>query len=147
MCRLLAARGSPFAPHFQKAPIISPHASNYVVKQRPLTDELFALMAEKFRMLSDPTRLAILHALIQTGELTVSDVVASTGHGVANVSKHLKQLATAGLLIRRKEGAFVKYRLQDPVIEKICKLVCDSLHRDLEGQLRRAVRALHRRES
>lgn len=74
------------------------------MKQRPVTDELLALMAEKFRMLSDPTRLAILRALMHAGESTVSEVVAANSHSVANVSKHLKQLATAGLLARRKEG-------------------------------------------
>jgi len=109
-----------------------------------MPDELLALMAEKFRMLSDPTRLAILRTLMHAGESTVSEVVAATGHSVANVSKHLKQLATAGLLARRKEGAFVKYHLDDPVIEKICELVCDSLRRDLEEQLRRAAGALRK---
>jgi DNA-binding transcriptional ArsR family regulator len=98
-------------------------------------------------MLSDPTRLAILRVLMHNGEKTVTQVVADTGQSVANVSKHLKQLATGGLLIRRKEGSFVKYRLDDPVVEKICELVCDSLRRDLEGQLRKANRALRDRKS
>lgn len=117
------------------------------MKQRPMPDELIALMAEKFRMLSDSTRLAILRALMHSGELTVSDVVSATGQSVANVSKHLKQLATAGFLARRKEGSFVKYQLDDPVIEKICELVCDSLRRDLEEQLRKANRALRQPKS
>ena len=37
--------------------------------------------------------------------------------------------------MRRKVGAFVLYRLDDPVIEKICTLVCDSLRSELEAQL------------
>lgn len=110
-----------------------------------MPDGLLELMAEKFRMLSDPTRLSILRALMHSGELTVSDVVAVTGQSVANVSKHLKQLATAGLLARRKEGTFVKYQLDDPVVERICELVCDSLRRDLDDQLRRARRALRKK--
>lgn len=117
------------------------------MKQRPASNELLALMAAKFRMLSDPTRLAILRAMIHSGEKTVTQIVEETGQSVANVSKHLKQLATGGLLARRKEGSFVKYRLNDPVIEKICELVCDSLRRDLEEQLRNASRALRERKS
>jgi ArsR family transcriptional regulator len=117
------------------------------VKQQPISDELLALMAEKFRMLSDPTRLAILRVLMHNGEKSVTQVVAETGHSVANVSKHLKQLATGGLLARRKEGPFVKYRLDDPVIEKICELVCDSLRRDLEEQQRKTNRALRQRKT
>jgi DNA-binding transcriptional ArsR family regulator len=42
------------------------------MKPGPISDELLALMAEKFRMLSDPTRLAILRALMNSGELTVT---------------------------------------------------------------------------
>jgi ArsR family transcriptional regulator len=112
-----------------------------------MSDDLLALMAEKFRMLSDPTRLAILRVLMHTGEKTVTQIVAETGQSVANVSKHLKLLATGGLLARRKEGPFVKYRLDDPVLEKICELVCDSLRRDLEEQLRKTNRALRQRKA
>ena len=116
------------------------------MKQRPMSDELLALMAEKFRMLSDPSRLAILRALMHRGEKTVTQGVVETGQSVANCSKHLEQLAAGGILARRKEGSFVKYRIDDPVIEKICELVCDSLRKDLEGQLRKANRALRERK-
>lgn len=112
------------------------------MKQRPMSDDLLALMAEKFRLLSDSTRLAILRSLMHSGEMSVSQIVTETSHSVANVSKHLKQMAIAGLLSRRKEGSFVMYRLDDPVIEKICELVCDSLRQELEEQLRLAARTL-----
>lgn len=108
-----------------------------IVKQKTILEELLALMAQKFRMLSDPTRLAILRCMMEGNELNVSQLVASTGRELANVSKHLKQLADARLLSRRKVGSFVLYRLADPVLEKICELVCDSLQRDLEAELKK----------
>jgi DNA-binding transcriptional ArsR family regulator len=114
------------------------------VKPKPISDELLALMAEKFRMLGEPTRLAILHSLMSDGEMNVGQVVAATGRSVANVSKHLKQLAEADLVSRRKEGSFVLYRLDDPVLEKLCEMVCESLRHDLEEQLRSARRVLKR---
>ncbi len=107
------------------------------VKQKTISDELLVLMARKFRMLSDPTRLAILRCMMEGNELNVSQLVALTGRELANVSKHLKQLADTGLLCRRKVGSFVLYRLDDPVLEKICELVCDSLQRDLESELKK----------
>jgi DNA-binding transcriptional ArsR family regulator len=61
------------------------------------------------------------------GERSVGGVVDETGRGQANVSKHLKMLAEAGMLTRRKEGLQVYYRLQDPLVEKLCKLVCDTI--------------------
>ena len=87
----------------------------------PIPDEFLDLMAEKFRMLADPTRLAILRALMQ-GERNVNQVVEETGRNQANVSKHLKMLAGAGLVSRRKEGLQVFYRLDDPLVERLCKL-------------------------
>lgn len=98
-----------------------------------MPDELLIVMAEKFQMLSDPTRLAILRTLMLEGERTVGQVVEATGGTQANISKHLKLLATAGLLARRKEGLNVLYRLDDPVVEKICHLVCGTILDELKS--------------
>lgn len=108
----------------------------------PLSGDFLELVAEKFRMLSDPTRLAILRCLMDEGELNVSQIVEMTGRGVANISKHLKSLAEARLVTRRKQGSYVLYRLDDPVLKKICELVCDSLRRELEKEVARTKRLL-----
>ena len=115
------------------------------MKRAVISEELLELMAEKFRMLSDPTRLAVLRALMAEGEMNVSQLVAATQRSVANVSKHLKLLADAGLLTRQKHGSFVLYRLEDPIIAKMCELVCSSLQREFEAQLRRSRRLLQKR--
>ena len=117
-----------------------------MVKQRQIPDDFLVLMAEKFRMLGDSTRLAILHSVMAGVEMNVSQIVTATNRNVANVSKHLKQLADGGLLSRRKEGPFVLYRLNDPVVEKICSLVCDSLRREIESQMKRSRRLLNQNE-
>jgi len=116
------------------------------VKLQTIPDELLALMAEKFRMLSDPTRLAILRCLMDRQELNVSQLVSLSGRELANVSKHLKQMADTGLIARRKQGSFVLYRLEDPVLDKICELVCDSLRRDLEAEVKRNKKLLKKGE-
>jgi DNA-binding transcriptional ArsR family regulator len=91
-----------------------------------IPDEFLDLMAEKFRMLADPTRLAILRCLMP-GERNVTQVVAETGRNQANVSKHLKMLAESGLVARRKEGLQVFYKLDDPLAERLCQLVCETI--------------------
>lgn len=101
-----------------------------------IPDDVLRIMAEKFRALGDPTRLAIVRTLLASGEQNVSYLVEATGHSPANVSKHLKQLVKAALLGRRKEGLQVFYKLTDPIIEKLCRLVCDSIVIDVEQQLR-----------
>ncbi len=102
----------------------------------PIPDEVLDLMAEKFRMLADSTRLAILSVLMR-GERNVTQVVVETGCNQANVSKHLKMLAAAGLVARRKVGLQVFYRIDDPLIEKLCELVCKAIAHDAADQVRK----------
>lgn len=92
-----------------------------------IPEAILRTMADKFRLIGEPTRLAILHSLMNNGEKNVGQVVWETGRSEANVSRHLKLLAKAKAVARRKEGLQVFYRLTDPVIEQICTLVCGSL--------------------
>jgi DNA-binding transcriptional ArsR family regulator len=109
-----------------------------------IPDQVLLLMAEKFRMLSEPTRLMILRTLMTKGELNVTQIVEQTGSTQANISKHLKQLADAGLVTRRKVGLNVLYKLDDPVVEKICHLVCETILNELEEQLEQNQKLLKR---
>ena len=88
------------------------------------------MIAGRFRVLSEPMRLKILHSL-QEGERTVNDLVAETGGEQANVSKHLGILLVHGLVARRREGTSAYYRVADPSIFELCRSVCSSL----DGQL------------
>jgi|GEM_PF-164092 len=123
--------------HVREIPLGTCSLGDGLVKRKTIPNELLVLMAEKFRMLGDPTRLSILRCLMEGQEQNVGQLVSESGRELANVSKHLKQMADAGLLARRKEGSFVFYRLDDPVLQKICELVCDSLRRDLEAEIKR----------
>ena len=99
-----------------------------------LPDGFLDRVAEKFRMLADPTRLSILRTLM-AGEKNVGTVVAETGQNQANVSKHLKMLTESGMLRRRKEGLQVFYRVNDPLIEKLCTLVCGAILEEAQAQV------------
>jgi ArsR family transcriptional regulator len=101
-----------------------------------IPDEFLDLMAEKFRMLADPTRLAILRALMSR-EQSVNQVVKETGRSQANVSKHLKMLADAGLVTRRKAGLQVFYKLDDPLVQRLCKLVCATIVEEAQQEMER----------
>ena len=106
-----------------------------------IPDEFLDLMAEKFRMLADPTRLAILRSLMG-GERNVTQVVEETGRNQANVSKHLKMLSEAGLVARRKDGLQVFYKLDDPLVERLCKLVCETIVQEAQEDLARQKKLL-----
>jgi DNA-binding transcriptional ArsR family regulator len=102
---------------------------------KPMTDEGFEAVAQRFRVLSDPMRLKILCSLV-TEELTVSRIVERTGGSQSNVSKHLATLLTHGLVKRRREGTSVYYSITDPAIFDLCNQVCDRIDRDLEKRRR-----------
>jgi ArsR family transcriptional regulator len=63
-------------------------------------------LADRFQALADPTRLRIL-ALLRLMELSVGELAQVLGQSQPRVSRHLKILADAGVLDRRKEGSWV----------------------------------------
>lgn len=65
---------------------------------------------DTLRAAADPTRLRIL-TLLESGELTVSELVTILGQSQPRVSRHLKVLVDAGLLERFREGSWVFHRL------------------------------------
>ncbi|PVZ45926.1 ArsR/SmtB family transcription factor [Thalassobacter stenotrophicus] len=80
------------------------------------------LRAKLFRGLGDPSRLAILDALV-SDERSVQEIVGHTGLGQPNVSNHLRCLLECGLVSRRSEGRFVRYRLAD---RRVADLIRDA---------------------
>src|SRR5579884_455285 len=69
-------------------------------------------LADRFQALADPTRLRVL-ALLRIMELSVGELAHILGQSQPRVSRHLKILADAGVLERRKEGSWVFLRLAD----------------------------------
>ena len=86
-------------------------------------DEVFASVARYFALLSEPTRLKILHAVCND-ERSVSQIVASTGASQTNVSRHLALMHQAGVVSRRRDGSTVYYQLVDREFAEICRTVC-----------------------
>jgi len=97
----------------------------------PMSDEMLELIAQRFRLLSDPMRLKILHQL-QSGEKSVTELVENTGASQPNVSKHLSTLRTHGLVKRRQEGNMAFFSIAAPFIFDVCNTVCDSMKTEWE---------------
>lgn len=85
-----------------------------MTRQQSQTPDLDAT----FGALSDPTRRAILGRLAK-GEATVMELVQPFGMTQPAISRHLKVLEGAGLIIRRVEGTKRPCRLAKPGIEAI----------------------------
>jgi DNA-binding transcriptional ArsR family regulator len=98
-----------------------------------MTPGALAQLADYFKVLSEVNRLQVLCCL-KSGSKNVTEIIAATGLGQANVSKHLKILAQAGIVSRKPVGVSVYYEIADPLIFNLCELVCDRLALRLEEQ-------------
>src|SRR5207245_4356796 len=80
--------------------------------QHPLPDDLIELIARRFRVLADPTRIKLLDLLRQR-EASVLELTETIGSTPQNVSKHLGVLLQAGIVARRKIGNYAYYSIAD----------------------------------
>jgi len=91
-----------------------------------LPDTAIELIAHRFKLLSEPSRLRLLCAL-QEGEKSMGELIALTRLTQANVSRQLHLLADGGLVRRSKRHLQVWYRLADPSLITSNQLVCERL--------------------
>jgi ArsR family transcriptional regulator len=103
--------------------------------QGDISQEALELVAERFRVLSEPVRLRLLN-LLRDGELSVSELTSSAKASQPNISKHLRILTDAGLLRRDQRGNAVYYSIADASIFELCTVVCDSLNEQLMARSR-----------
>jgi ArsR family transcriptional regulator len=70
-----------------------------------------AQLAERFRALADPTRVAIVNRLAQAEETCVCDLTAVFDLSQPTISHHLKVLRDAGLVDSSRRGTWAYYRI------------------------------------
>lgn len=92
----------------------------------PDVDEATGL-AEMFRLLGDPTRVRILFALLEGGELCVCDVAAVVGTTDTKVSQAMRLLRSAGVVRNRRDGRNIFYRLDDAHVRMLLDLSREHL--------------------
>jgi len=80
-----------------------------------------------FRILANPTRLAILLTL-QTGDQRITDLAAQLGGSQANISAHLIKLKKSGLITSRTQGRAVYYRLTQPELSALLQAAGQLLY-------------------
>ena len=77
-----------------------------------LDEHTAADVAELFRVLSDTSRVRIFSALVAS-ELNVSAIAGLVGVSESAVSHHLRSLRQMGLVVARRDGKEVHYRIED----------------------------------
>lgn len=66
---------------------------------------------EVFKSLADDTRARIALLIASAGELCVCELTESLQESQPKISRHLSLLRTAGVLLDRRQGQWVYYRL------------------------------------
>ena len=100
---------------------------------KELSSDALEIVANRFKMLSEPLRLRILQCL-QDGEKSVTALTEAVATSQPNVSKHLKILQTSGVVKRRQKGNTVFYAIADESIFTLCEVVCTSLETRFKNQ-------------
>ncbi len=91
------------------------------VRRNVLSGGDAARIAALFAVLSDPTRLQVVHALLcaPTGELCVCDLASGLGRDDTTISHQLRVLRNQQIVAMRKAGRVVYYRLIDEHIRQL----------------------------
>ena len=91
------------------------------VRHHQLAVEEAVRIADLFGVLSDPTRLQVVHALHSspTGELCVCDLASGLGRDDTTISHQLRVLRNQHVVAMRKAGRVVYYRLVDEHIRQL----------------------------
>jgi DNA-binding transcriptional ArsR family regulator len=95
--------------------------------ERALPGDEVQRVTELFRLLGDPTRVRLLYALVETGEMCVCDLAATVGAPETSVSHALRLLRTAGIVRTRRGGRMVYYSLTDAHVRLLLDVSAEHL--------------------
>src|SRR3970040_1002220 len=107
-----------------------------------MTQDLFDLHADICKTLASPARLRIL-ADLRHRELAVCEIGEMIGARKANVSQHLAVMRRRGIIVGRRSGTSVYYRLASPKVLQ----ACDIMRQVLIDQMTTAGRLLNQAQA
>ncbi|WP_435169671.1 ArsR/SmtB family transcription factor [Paenibacillus glycanilyticus] len=99
------------------------------IQEKLLPESAAMDLADLFKALGDPTRVKIIHTLLQS-ELCVHDLCEVLGMGQSAISHQLRSLRNMRIVKRRKVGKTVFYSLDDEHVEQIFVQTLQHLKHD-----------------
>ena len=81
------------------------------------------LWANRFHLLGDPSRLALLVAIAQAGPISVTDLAVATDLNHSTVSQALRLLKAAQVVHAHRDGRMIRYELADGSIRQLLNQV------------------------
>jgi len=87
---------------------------------------IYTYHAEMCKVFSHPKRLELINAL-RDGEMSVSDLSQLLELSPANLSQHLSMMRDRHILLARKEGNMVYYRIANPKLIRCFDMMREML--------------------
>ncbi len=78
-----------------------------------MEDQIYAYHAQMCKVFSHPKRLELINVL-RDNEMNVGELSRKLGLALANLSQHLAMMKERRILVARKEGNMVYYRIANP---------------------------------
>lgn len=100
---------------------------------KPCNLELFELQAELYQTMANAKRLAIVE-MLGSGEQSVGAIAEALSSTVSAISQHLRNMKDKSVVVTRKDGQTVYYRLKNPKIIEGCHLIREILLEEMESQ-------------
>ncbi|MFE5588366.1 ArsR/SmtB family transcription factor [Kitasatospora sp. NPDC056531] len=94
---------------------------------------LYQLKAEFFKTLGHPVRIRVLE-LLSEREYAVSEMLPEVGVEASHLSQQLAVLRRSNLVIARREGSTVYYRLTNPRVAELLRVARTILGGVISGQ-------------
>jgi ArsR family transcriptional regulator, virulence genes transcriptional regulator len=95
--------------------------------------EVYARHAEMCKVFSHPLRLQILNTL-RDQEMSVSDMAGLLRVAIGNISQHLSMMKHRHVLVTRKDGNIVYYRLGNPKMLAAFDLIREILFEQMQRE-------------
>lgn len=110
--------------------------------------EILKLQADICKIFANDKRLGIIN-LLKDKEMSNSELMKKTGLNKVSISQHMNVLKSKGVIIVRREGVQLFYRIANPKIIQACGLMREVLVeqlREKEKVVSRLVKASNRKQ-
>jgi len=91
-----------------------------------MEDQIYQYHAEMCQVFSHPKRLEVINVL-RDGEMTVTELSQRLGLPVGNLSQHLSMMKERHILLSRKDGNLVYYRIANPKLIRCFDMMREML--------------------
>jgi ArsR family transcriptional regulator len=105
-------------------------------------EPIYELHADLCKIFSNAKRLEIIDSL-KDKEMSASELIARIGLSKANLSQHMSVLKLKGVILTRREGVNIYYRIANPKILQACRLIREVLFEQFQEKGKMVSRLRH----